>query len=96
MGAGGGGGVISLVLFSLYVEDLELYLQTSDLNGLSLQDIILILLIFADDMFIFGHGQCDLQNSLNMLYEYCKRWGLKSISIRLRLCFLRESEVISL
>ena len=85
------------MLFFVYVEDLELYLQTRDLSGLSFQDSILILLLFADDMFIFGHDHYDLQNSLNMLYEYCKRWGLKSISIRLwmklekRLWFL-ESE----
>ena len=65
------------MLFSLYVEDLELYLQTSDLSGLKLQDITLILLLFADDMVIFGEDQNDLQNSLNMLSEYCERWGLE-------------------
>ena len=52
--------VISPVLFSLFLEDLELYLQTSDLSGLSLQDITLILLPLADDMVIFGHDQYDL------------------------------------
>ena len=71
------GEVLSPLLFSLYVEDLELYLQTSDLSGLKLQDITLILLLFADDMVIFGDDQYDLQNSLNMLCEYCKRWGLE-------------------
>ena len=65
------------MLFSLYVEDLELYLQTSDLSGLKLQDITLILLLFADDMVIFGEDQNDLQNSFNMLSEYCERWGLE-------------------
>ena len=71
------GEVLSPLLFSLYVEDLELCLQTSDLSGLKLQDITLILLLFADDMVIFGDDQYDLQNSLNMLGEYCKRWGLE-------------------
>ena len=68
---------MSPILFALFVEDLEVYIQTNNCSGLSFQDISLILLLFADDMVIFGHGQEDLENSLNMLSqyrgEYCKK-----------------------
>lgn len=48
------GEVMSPLLFSLFVEDLELYLQSEIEAGLTLDDIVLILLLFADDMAIIG------------------------------------------
>ena len=41
-------------LFSLFIEDLELFLQNDVTSGLSFDDILLILLLFADDMVILG------------------------------------------
>ena len=71
------GEVMSPVLFALFIEDLELYIQSSNSSGLTFHDISLILLLFADDMVIFGHNQMDLQNSLDMLSEYCTIWGIE-------------------
>ena len=64
---------MSSLLFSLFVEDLELFLQKSVDCGLTVYDITLILLLFADDMVILGSSQQDLRNSLNLLYEYCQK-----------------------
>ena len=61
---------MSPVLFAFFIEDLELYIQSDINSGLSFHNISLILLLFADDMVIFGDTQMDLQNSLNMLSEY--------------------------
>ena len=71
------GEVISPLLYSLFLEDLELYLCDDPNCGLSLDDITFILMLFADDMVILGKSPSDLQNSLNMLHEYCKTWGLE-------------------
>ena len=68
---------MSPILFALFIEDMELYIQSNDSSGLTFHDISLILLLFADDMVIFGHNQMDLQNSLDMLSEYCTRWGIE-------------------
>ena len=48
------GEVISPILFSMFVEDLELYLQNNVDLGLNIDDIVLIMLLFADDMAILG------------------------------------------
>ena len=48
------GEVISPILFSMFVEDLELYLQNNVDSGLIIDDIVLIMLLFADDMAILG------------------------------------------
>ena len=71
------GEVMSPILFALFIEDLELYIQTNNCNGLSFQDISLILLLFADDMVFFGKSQEGVENSLNKLSKYCKKWGIK-------------------
>ena len=64
---------MSPILFSLFVEDLELFLQRNVDCGLTVYGITLILLLFADDMVILGSSQQDLRNSLNLLYEYCRK-----------------------
>ena len=71
------GEVISPLMFSLFIEDLELFLQDNHSSGLLLDDILFILMLFADDMAILGNSVDDLQNSLNLLENYCKRWGLE-------------------
>ena len=60
------GEVISLILFSLFIEDLELFLQEDPTCGLSFDEITFILMLFADDMVIVGKDRNDLQ-SLDLL-----------------------------
>ena len=45
---------LSPIIFSLFLEDLELYLQEIVDSGLSLNDLTLILLLFAHNMVLFG------------------------------------------
>ena len=71
------GEIMSPIMFSLYLEDLELFLQDDITCGLKIDDIVLILLLFADDMVILGDSPVELQNSLNLLYSYCNKWSLE-------------------
>ena len=45
------GEVISTVLVSLFLEDLELFFQDKVSTGILIDDIVLILLLFADDRY---------------------------------------------
>ena len=45
---------MSPILFSLFVEDLELFVEDSVSSGLNFDDVVLIMLLFADDMAIIG------------------------------------------
>lgn len=71
------GEVISPILVSLFMEDLELYLQQDVNSGLLIDDIVLILLLFADDMALIGRSVEELQESLSLLHTYCNTWGLE-------------------
>ena len=61
-------------MFSLFVEDLEMYLQSRLYSGICLNDICLIILLFAVSMLILSLTPEDLQLSLNNLSEYCVKW----------------------
>ena len=64
-------------MFSLFIEDLELFLQGDQTCGLTFDDITFILMLFADDMVILGKDKDDLQTSLDLLEMYCHKWGLQ-------------------
>ena len=64
------GETMSPVLFSLFIEDLVMYLQTKPDSGININDVNLILLFFADDMVILAETPEDLQSSLDNLYQY--------------------------
>ena len=81
---------MSPVLFALFIEGLELYIQSSNSSGLTFHDISLILLLFACDMVILGHNQINLQNSLDMLSEYCTRWGFEVNTEKTKVIVLRK------
>ena len=47
-------------------------------NGLDQPDVMLKLftLLYADDTILLSESITDLQNMLNILNDYCKRWHL--------------------
>lgn len=88
------GEIMSPILFSMFVDDLELFLQKNHDSGRSINDICLILLLFADDMVILGLTPSDLQTSLNQLYEYCKTWGLEVNVDKTKIVVFRQRGLI--
>ena len=84
------GEVISPMLFSLFIEDLELFLQDDQCCGLSIEDITFILMLFADDMVILGTDRDDLQKSLDCLEYYCNKWGLEVNTEKIKVVVFRK------
>ena len=81
---------MSPMLFALYIEDLELFLRNEPECGLSIDDSTFILMLFADDMVIFGSTPQDLQNSLDMLKRYCDNGVWLLIQVKQKYCFLEN------
>ena len=71
------GEKMSPILFSLFLEDLELYLQGVEGDGIEIFDMIITLLLFADDIVILAKSPSELQNKLNKLKDYCELYDLK-------------------
>ena len=84
------GETVSPVLFSLFVEDSEMYLQSEIESGINVNDINLVLLFFADDMVVLAETPEDLQNSLDSLYQYCLFWNLEVNTIKTKCIVFRR------
>jgi hypothetical protein len=65
-------------------------LQTGHKSGLSFDDVILILLLFADDMAILGMSPLELQKHLDLLHSYCSTWGLKVNTSKTKVMVFRK------
>ena len=70
------GECLSPLLFSLYLNDIEAQFINSGLDGIDIDMFKIFMLLYADDIVIFANNQEQLQNSLDLLLEYCNRWKL--------------------
>lgn len=70
------GECLSPLLFSLYLNDVEEQFIHSGVEGLDVNMFKVFMLLYADDIVIFSNTAEELQNSLGLLSEYCKRWKL--------------------
>ena len=81
------GGNLSHFLFSMYLNDLEQFLNDRNVNGLTsiTEDfeieldvyLKLFVLLYADDTVIMSESKEDMQNQLNVFNDFCKKWKLK-------------------
>ncbi len=67
---------LSPILFSLFINDIVDELASVKDLGILVSNIRLLLLLFADDMVLFSNSVKGLQDGLDMLHEYCAKWGL--------------------
>ena len=83
------GEQVSPLLFSLFVNDLEMFLSEKNCEYLHLEEEIdnylrnklltylLLLLMYADDTVIFANDEGGIQKALDKVATYCKTWNLK-------------------
>ena len=70
------GEIISPILFSLFLADIETFLQIDADAGSTLEQISIYLLMFADDAVFFSETVEELQTSIDNLRQYCDKWNL--------------------
>ena len=67
---------MSPILFSLFLNDIEMQLADRGNEGLTIEQLYIYLLLFADDAVIFSETPEGLQKSLDNFEIYCKKWYL--------------------
>ena len=70
------GECLSPFLFAMYVNDMEEVFSRGN-TGVTVDDVKLFLLFYADDAVIFAESAEQLQNGIDILFKYCNRWKLK-------------------
>ncbi len=68
----------SPLLFSLYLDELEKLLEeaAADIDCPRLTEILLAILLFADDIALFSYSASGLQKQLDILSSFCAKRGL--------------------
>ena len=75
---------LSPILFTFYLNDLEYYLSSRQVNGIECDAFTgdahvyfkLLVLLYADDTVLFSDNSEDMQHTLNIFEDYCKTWKL--------------------
>ena len=70
------GECLSPLLFSLFLNDIEEHFIQAGMEGIDIITVKMFMLLYADDIVLFGNSAEQLQDSLNLLSNYCKRWKL--------------------
>ena len=76
---------LSPLLFAMYLNDLESFILSADVEPINLEyqnDEVLVylkllLLLYADDTVIFSDNEENFRKSLDSFYEYCLMWKLR-------------------
>ena len=71
------GECLSPFLFSIYLNDIEAEFVHSNCKGVDVSVLKIFLMLYADDIVIFAEDQAGLQEGLDVLFTYCKKWKLK-------------------
>ena len=88
---------MSPFLFSLYLNDLQQFIEEKNVCGLNcITDEIenefdiylkLFVLLYADDTVLFSDNASDLQLQLDIFFEYCSTWKLKVNTSKTKIIF---------
>ena len=67
---------LSPALFNIYINELATILKKSSAPGVSLHNSEVNCLLFADDLWLLSPTAHGLQQSLDLLEQYCQTWAL--------------------
>ena len=67
-------------------------ISVKGISGIDIGIINLYILLYADDIILFGKTPEDLQSSLSALEEYCKRWKLTVNTDKTKIMIFRKGE----
>ena len=60
----------------MFLNDIENEYLHSGLSGLDINMFKIFMLLYADDIVIFANSASELQESINILSNYCDKWKL--------------------
>ena len=83
------GCILSPTLFSMFINDLAEDINTAEL-GVQCKENMVSSLLFADDLVILAENEVNLQGLLNILSNWCNKWGIKINSSKTKCMHFRN------
>ncbi len=69
------GCVLSHLLFSIYINDLAEEIKAMNI-GVNIDDDIIAILMFADDIALIAENEGNLQKMMDKLNSWCEKWKM--------------------
>ena len=88
------GECLSPLLFSLFLNDIEETFIESGIQGLDINMFKIFMLLYADDIVLFANSPDELQEGLDLLFNYCKRWKLKINVAKTKIMVFRRGGIL--
>ena len=60
------------------------------MEGIDIGILKLFILLYADDIILFGNSASELQNSIDILEEYCQKWKLTVNTTKTKVLIFRK------
>ena len=87
------GCLVSPLLFNMYINDLVQ--EIKDLNvGVQIDDELLCVLLYADDLCLIAANECDMQMMLDVLSDWCDKWNMKVNSDKTKIVHFRPACIL--
>ena len=69
------GEPMSHFLFICFINDIYTFIKDGSFDIVNIDELHLLILLFADDTVLFSYSKEGLQFQLNQFYTYCSNWG---------------------
>lgn len=70
------GEPLSPLLFLFFINDMENYISSDNIDAVIIEELKIYLLLFADNTVLFSYTKEGLQLLLDKLHNYCTMWGI--------------------
>ena len=81
-------------LFSMYLTDTETEIDIKEVEGIYIGMLKHFILLYADDIVLFGNSASELQNSIDILLECCQKWKLTVNTTKTKVLIFRKSGIL--
>ena len=85
---------LSPLLFSLFMADTESHMSQDKCKGIQVNNSVLHLLMFADDLVLFSDSSEGLKLSLSSLESYCRCWDMKTNPTKTKVLIFSNMRVL--
>ena len=88
------GCVMSPTLFNIFISDFPDTLKQANCDPVKLHETLISCLLFADDIVLLSESAKGLQNCLNILDEYCKKWLLTVNTKKTKVLIMNKAGIL--
>ena len=84
---------LSPILFRIYIDKLEAYLEAMGCVDPKLTGMVITLLLYVDDIFLLARSHEDLDKQFKILHDYCSKMGMIVNTYKTKVMIIRFKNI---